>query len=317
MNHALTSRDTVASAIIDVSLRSARAKSIYIFELGNLNDLMPKLEAEKIRQEFVRHNTPIKQITNLRRFTAWTENAELTQQNLAVKYVPAENFAITSEVLIFDNTVAVYRLEPEPFYFEQDDKSYADMLRSLFMNLWQVGDSLLLSADGSTLTKQYSPISYQFKELPVILYPAKDDGQLEKAFSRSKKGGLEKYVNSILEKDYTYYKDADVILAYVWNQESVPYCDIWKISRNTISDDSGLLYDVRIYADHEVTQDMGVASGNSSIVLTAEEMLLRELVIKDGLSFVAAANRELYPARFPIGYVPDESFYRVTTTPAQ
>lgn len=54
---------------------------------------------------------------------------------------------------------------------------------------------------------------------------------------------------------------------------------------------------------------MGVASGNTSIVLTAEEMLLRELIIAKRLPFKEAANRAVYQARFPVGYVPDEAFY--------
>jgi len=45
---------------------------------------------------------------------------------------------------------------------------------------------------------------------------------------------------------------------------------------------------------------MGVASGNTSIVVTAEEMLLRELIIKNSISFKEAANRDKYQARFPV-----------------
>jgi len=54
---------------------------------------------------------------------------------------------------------------------------------------------------------------------------------------------------------------------------------------------------------------MGVASGNTSIVLAAEELLLRELILKAGLSFAEASDRTVYQARFPIGYVPAEAFY--------
>ncbi len=309
MSQALHNRDEVVEAIIDVNLRSARAKQYHIFELGNLNDLISKESAEKIRKEFVKFKTPIKQITNLRQFASWTENKELTEQNLEVKYVPKENFSIESEILIFDDIVAIYRLTPGPFYLELNDKSYSNMMRRLFMNTWQMGDSLLLSGDGSTLTKQYLPISYIYNSKPVVLYPAKDDGELEKAFPRDAKGSLESYVNTIIDANDEYYKDADMILAYVWNQEVVPYADIWKVSRNDLSDDSGFLYDVRIYEDKKVTSDMGVASGNSSIVLTAEEMLLREIVISNGKSIEEAADRTKYQARFPIGYVPDEEFY--------
>ena len=208
------SRAEVTSLISDVTMRSAKAKEINIFEIGNLNNFLSKELAEKIRQEFVKFNTPIKQITNLRKFVNWTANIDLTQ-NLGVKYVPKETFEISNEILIFDDTVAVYRLDPEPFYLEVTDRMYADTMRSLFTNIWRLGDSLLLAADGSTQTKQYLPISYTFKNLPIVLYPAKDDGVLEKAFSRQNPGGLEKYVNSVIEKEYDFYKDADLIIVYV------------------------------------------------------------------------------------------------------
>ena len=167
-----------------------------------------------------------------------------------------------------------------------------------------------MAADGSTQTKQYLPIPHQYQGIPVVIYPAKDDGILEKAFSRKSKGALEEYIDSIIKQDLSFYRDADMILAYIWNQDKTPYGDVWKINRNDISDDSGFLYDVRIYKDHQAITDMGVASGNSSIVLTAEEMLLRDLIIKDGLTFVQAADRTKYQARFPIGFVPAESFYK-------
>lgn len=304
-----TNKDAVINAIVDVSLRSASAKAINIFELGNLNDLLSKKQAELIRAEFVKHNTPIKQLTNLRKFTSWTDNADLDQQNLSVKFVSPENFKIQNEILIFDDITAIYRLQPDPYYLEISDKLYTESMRGFFANTWQAGDALLLSENGSTLTKQYLPLSFTFGTVPVVAYPAKDDGKLEKAFNRTQPGTIERYITSILDKDSAFYTEADMVLAYVWNKDKTPCCDIWKITRNDISDDSGFLYDARIYENETQTTDLGVASGNSSIVLTAEEMLLRQLVLMEGLSFAEAAKRSRYNARFPIGYVPDEEFY--------
>lgn len=309
MHTVVTGRNAVIEAITDVNIRSAKAKQYHIFELGSLNDLISKESAERVRKEFIKYDTPIKQITNHRQFASWTEHEDYVQQNLTVKYVPAETFAIDSEILIFDDTVAIYRLTPGPMYLEITDRSYAKMMRQFFFNTWQVGDSLMLSTDGSTLSKQYQPIAYIHEQIPVVLYPAKDDGMLEKAFSRTAKGSLETYVSEIVKANLDYYRDSDMILAYVWNQEDVPYADVWKVSRNDISDDSGFLYDVRVYQDKQITTGMGVASGNSSIVVTAEEMLLRELVIKEGKTLEEASDRSKYQARFPVGYVPDEEFY--------
>lgn len=158
--------------------------------------------------------------------------------------------------------------------------------------------------------KQYLPISYEHNNKPVILYPAKDDGFLEKAFSRSVKASLESYVNGLIDSDPDYFKNTDLILAYVWNQEQVPYADIWKVNRNNISDDSGLLYDVRVYANKDIITDMGVASGNSLMVIAAEELLLRNLIVNDGLSFIEASDRSNHKPKFPEGYTPEENFYK-------
>ncbi|HSX07630.1 MAG TPA: hypothetical protein VLG11_01935 [Candidatus Saccharimonadales bacterium] len=305
-----TNKKEVVAAIIDASLRSAKAKEVNIFEIGNLNELLPMAEAESIRKEFVAHNTPIKQITNHRKFTSWTTNSELIQQNLKVKYVSPDNFAITNEILIFDDVVCIYRLLPTPLYIEIQDSLYAESMRRLFLGTWQMGDALLLAEDGSTLTKQYLPLSFTAGAIPVVAYPAKDDGRLENAFPRNKPGMIERYVTSLLKADTTYFKDADMVLAYVWNQGQTPCCDVWKIMRNGMSDDSGFLYDMHVYKGTTITPELGVASGNSSIVITAEEMLLRELILKEKLSFTDAADRTRYPARFPMGYVPGESFYR-------
>ncbi|HSW92445.1 MAG TPA: hypothetical protein VLH14_01035 [Patescibacteria group bacterium] len=304
-----TNREEVIAAIIDASLRSAEAKEINIFEIGNLNEFLSMAEAENIRKKFVAHNTPIKQITNHRKFSSWTDNSELTQQNLRVKYVSPDNFRIRNEILIFESTVCIYRLKPDPLYIEIEDNLYADSMRQLFLNTWQTGDALLLAEDGSTLTKQYLPLSFKVGGMPVVAYPAKDDGLLEKAFSRSKPGVIEQYIASLLKADTGYFKNAGMVLAYVWNQDQTPCCDVWKVMRNDISDDSGFLYDARVYEGNVVTPELGVASGNSSIVVTAEEMLLRELILKDNMSFKEAADRTRYHARFPIGYVPDEPFY--------
>ncbi len=309
MNSSSQKRKEVIAAIVDVTLRSARSEKIEIFEIGNLDDFLPHKKAEELRREFTDRKTPIRQITNSRKFVSWTSESGMIQ-NLQVKYVPKENFDITNEILIFGNTVAFYRLNPNPFYHEISDKPMAKIMSNFFSNIWQMGDSLKLTGDGSTLTKQYLPISAHFGNIPMVIYPARDDGDITKAFSRKKIGSLEDYVESILNEHSSHYQDADMILAYVWNQETVPYCDVWKITRNRLSDDSGFLYDVRVYKNTSQITDMGVASGNSSIVLTAEEMLLRELILTKGLSFSEASKRDIYRARFPAGYLPDEAFYQ-------
>ncbi len=89
--------------------------------------------------------------------------------------------------------------------------------------------------------------------------------------------------------------------------------DVWTVSRNTISDDSGFLYDAFTLRDGEVCKDMGLASGNSLIVFTSEELLMRRLILQQGLSFLDAADRQRFMPDFPPGYFPRTPFYQSDT----
>ena len=85
--------------------------------------------------------------------------------------------------------------------------------------------------------------------------------------------------------------------------------DPWVINRNRLSDDSGFLYEAMTIKEGEIVTDLGVGSGNSNIVITAEEFLLRDLVLEKGLSFTEAADRVKYMPKFPPGMKPSEEFY--------
>jgi len=300
--------DDLKGKIADINRSSASSDSMVIFEIGTLDQLIDTDVAEEIRTLYVKNNTEIKQISNLTKFENWTKSPDITQ-NVDIKYVPESVFKIDTEIIVFDSIVALYRLDPKPYYHEVNDKSFADMMRSLFDSMWQIGSNLLLSANGSSLTKQYLPISAEYRDVPLVIYPAKDDGRIEDIFDRSEPGCLEGYLDSILATNWPLFKDADMIIAVVWGNEGKEHCDVWKLNRNTLSDDSGFLYDVHIFAGTKKVTNMGAASGNTSIVITAEEMQLRELVLVKGLSIKEAADRSKYQARFPAGFLPEESFY--------
>lgn len=157
--------------------------------------------------------------------------------------------------------------------------------------------------------RQFLPLTSKFNYIPIVIYAANGDNEIEKAFSRDESGCIEKYIDSVLIENATFVNDADMILAYVWNQDNIPNCDIWKINQNHLSDDSGFLYDVRIYKNLDCVTDIGVASGDSLILLAAEEILLRELILTKGLSFKEATDRIKYQVKMPTGNNPKENFY--------
>lgn len=296
----------LAEKIFKVNIKSALADKVYIIEIGDLWYFLDSNQSEEVRAKIVSNNTETYQITNKSKFATWTKNTGLIS-NHETKYIPQSTYHIQTEILIFWDTVAMYRKEPIPFYNEINDGLLVEDFKGMFQSLWGIGQNLLMTADWSTLTKQYCPITHQFNEIPVIIYPSKDDGRLDTLFSRGERWCLEVYVDSILNEIEKI--DADILLAIPWWASWEKYCDIWKIKRNNYSDDSWFLYDVGIFKDTKQISDMWIASGNTSIVITSEEMLLRDLIMKKGLTFEEAANRNVYQARFPVWYVPEEEFY--------
>jgi hypothetical protein len=116
------------------------------------------------------------------------------------------------------------------------------------------------------------------------------------------------YLKKIVPHHEERIKGADMLICYVWNDGKTPMVDIWKVMRNTISDDSGFLYDAFTLRDDTLETTMGTASGNSLIVFTAEELLLRRLILDEGMSFREAADRSKYFPAFPAGLIPGERY---------
>lgn len=299
--------------IIDISWRQTRSKTeVCIFEIGNMNDLMPQKEADQIRDSLKANKIKVRQISNYEWQPEFTE-VEGFSETVLGKYIKPEVFQISSEIVIFEDTVAIYRIEPSVSYLEINDANYAEMMRELFDNIWKLSDTMILGLGGSKEAKQYMPISTKLKvgkkEIPAVIYPAKDDGYIEKAFDRNKKGAIEEYLQECALKFKDEFEKADLVLAYAWNDGKDRIVDAWFLTKNRISDDSGFLYDIMTIKEGEVVRDMGIGSGNSSIVVTVEELLLRDLILDRGLSFEQAADREKYFPKFPPGMKPSEDFY--------
>jgi hypothetical protein len=131
--------------IIDVNRRSAQSKTgISIIELSMLDGLMDKETAESIRSEIISKNIPVRQLTNLSEIYAdWTRFSKELQELMQIRCIPTEIFSIQNEILIFDDVVAMYRVEPEIYYVEIEDANYASMMRDFFDNLWNVSQAMI------------------------------------------------------------------------------------------------------------------------------------------------------------------------------
>ena len=119
------------------------------------------------------------------------------------------------------------------------------------------------------------------------------------------------YIKECIEHHKDRFKNAEMVVAYTWGFDGFRICDFWIVSSNKLDKESGFLYDAVTIKECEIVNDMGVASGDSNIVITAEEFLLRDLILGRGLSFTEAADRVKYMPKFPPGMKPSEDFYLV------
>ncbi len=137
--------------IIAINKRSVTAKNgIRIIELGSLSDLIPKHTAEGIRAELLKNKVQVKQLTNHEKFESWTGIDEFVQSCLTVRQISTEILPINTEVLLFDNVVAIYQIEPEISVVIIENEAFAAQQRALFDNFWNIADPVQLNADGST-----------------------------------------------------------------------------------------------------------------------------------------------------------------------
>ncbi len=297
--------------IININKRSADCKNgISIIELSMLDGLMDKLTAESIRQAIIGKGVRVRQLTNLSEiYSDWTKFSIELQELIQIRCIGREVFDIQNEILIFDDTVAMYRVEPDISYIEIEDASYANMMRSFFDNLWGVSQAMFWWVGWSAYAKQYLPFTGNFEGIPIVIYPAKDDGDISQAYSRKDPLSIISYLDEVLPIYKEKVIGADVLICYIWNDGTTPMVDVWKVIRNTISDDSGFLYDGFTIKWNNLETGMGLASGNSLIVFTAEEILLRELIMIQGKTFLEATDRSCYFPAFPAWLVPSESFF--------
>jgi hypothetical protein len=70
------------------------------------------------------------------------------------------------------------------------------------------------------------------------VYPAKDDGDISKAYTRSEATSIDRYLDEAIPLYQDKITGADALICYVWNDGDIPMVDVWKVMRNSISDDS-------------------------------------------------------------------------------
>ncbi|MFH1838037.1 MAG: hypothetical protein ABH808_00860 [Candidatus Kuenenbacteria bacterium] len=254
-----------------ISLKSSMAKDkeVFIFEKGEMADLFGKIKAEKIRKNFLKNNIKVKQITNIPVLPKFTENDAFVNKVMTFRYVPKNIFSIENEILIFDNIVAIYN-QKELLIIE--DKKFTNNQKQLFKGIWDQGQSPNLGFEYKPNHSFYNNLNYFVNDKQVIVWP---DADAKKAYKDFSKEQLGKYIKNIILLD-KYYDDFAYIIAFIWSLDREKMIDIWKFNNNHVDDRSGPLSDVRVYKEGKLCNKLGLASGNTLLVLGYEEKTRRQ-----------------------------------------
>lgn len=261
--------------LYDISMRSAQAKdkALCIYEKSDLSKVIGEQKAEEIRQEFLKNKILVKQITNIPTLPPFSKNDKFINTCMTFRYVPEELFSIKNEIIIFDDCVAIYNIEPEIRLLVIEDKDYATNQRQLFTNLWDQGQSPLLGFDYQPNHSYFRNLDFKIDGKHIIVYPDKDAVGAYKGFDYD---SLKVYIEDIIHKNNEYFKEAGYLIVFIWNYDGNKMVDIWKFNANFVDDRSGPLGEAKIFKEGVECNDLGLASGSTLMILGYEEKLRRQ-----------------------------------------
>lgn len=267
-----TFKPVTKEKLYEITLLSANAKSkeLYIFEKGSLEELFSKEESENIRKIFLKNKISVKQITNDEHLKKFSQNKEFVNTLMSFRYVPKNIFNIQYEILIFDNIIVIYN---DIEFFIIENKSYAENQKQLFLSIWEQGNSPNLEFEYKPNHSFYNCLNYFHNDVQIIIWP---DVDAKEAYSDFEKKDLEQYIKKIIENDTNYYLDASYIIGFIWSYNGKKMIDVWKFNENHVDDRSGPLGNIRVYKEEKICTNLGLASGNTLLVLGYEEKLRRQ-----------------------------------------
>ncbi|MBU4246355.1 MAG: hypothetical protein ABIF85_03180 [Nanoarchaeota archaeon] len=162
--------------LYDLSLKSAQSKEkkVFIYEKSDLSKIIGSEKAEELRKLFLKNEIKIKQITNVPIIPSFSRNVEFVNNCMFFRDLPKETFNIDNEILIFDDIVAVYNIEPKLKLTIIKDKSFAENQKQLFTNLWEQGQTPKLGFEYKPNHSFYNSINFAIQKKHIIVYPDKD-----------------------------------------------------------------------------------------------------------------------------------------------
>jgi len=150
------------------------------------------------------------------------------------------------------------------------------------------------------MARQYKPFTQNISNIPLIIYPVKDENPLYDVFED--KAEIKEHLKNLYNKQKSVLNKGEYHILFVWNLESERMTDVWMHSMKNWSD-SGPLIECLTFRSLEICHDAGIASGDSIIALGREEELRRK-----SKSLEEYVDRSEHIPDFPEGMVPEEKF---------
>lgn len=140
-----------SEGLLQITLNSLKAKDgIYIYEISSMNEFIKEEIAEEIRREFVKRKIKIKQLTNHAFLEPWTKVDELIEKYQNIRYIDPKKFEIKTEILIYNDVVAIYDFRDETLGVEIYNSKLAEMHKQIFEFIWSLAEKPIIGKGGRT-----------------------------------------------------------------------------------------------------------------------------------------------------------------------
>jgi len=268
----ISSKRITSEELYDITLRSAGAQSkqVYIYELWELSDFLSSKQSEEIRELFLRNKVSVKQITNDSAVPEFSKNTDFVNKVMQFRFVSSDIFTIKKEILIFDDIVAIY--DHEEILIIQDEV-FSMNQKQLFENIWNEGISPKLDFTYTPNHSFYNSIDLEIWGKQMIVWP---DAESIDSYTWYNKESLQNYMQDIYDSDIEYFWETTYFIVFIWSLDWAKMADVWKFDENPVDDRSWPLSEVRVYKNKEICNNIGLASGNTLMVLGYEEKVRRQ-----------------------------------------
>jgi sugar-specific transcriptional regulator TrmB len=135
-----------------ITWNSLKARgALRILEIEEMDKIFDYGFSEKVRQEFVRREVTVHELTNQKSFNAWTKIQRFYEEFWKCRYLDPKILRIDSEVLIYNDVYALYGYKDEEIWgVEIYNQNLAKMQKQNFDAYWKMAKRMKVSEGGAS-----------------------------------------------------------------------------------------------------------------------------------------------------------------------